>query len=173
LLAFIRLDQGQVTLNRESLDLQVVLAPAVEGQRARAAERKVTVALDLPPDLPMAFADSQELALALNHLLDNAVKFTPAGGSVAVRGAAVTDAGGRPAVEITVQDTGIGIPPEEQQKVFERFYQIDSSMTRQYGGVGIGLAVVKQVVEAHGSTIRLESEPGKGSTFRFTLPVAA
>lgn len=173
LLAFIRLDQGQVTLNRESLDLQVVLAPAVEGQRARAAERKVTVTLDLPPDLPMAFADSQELALALSHLLDNAVKFTAAGGSVTVRGAAVTDAEGQAAVEITVQDTGVGIPPEEQQKVFERFYQIDSSMTRQYGGVGIGLAVVKQVVEAHGSTIHLESEPGKGSTFRFTLPVAA
>jgi two-component system phosphate regulon sensor histidine kinase PhoR len=133
----------------------------------------VALTLELPPDLPMALADSQELGIALNHLLDNAVKFTQAGGSVTVRGVLAADAAGQPAIEITVQDTGIGIPAEEQARVFERFYQIDSSMTRQYGGVGIGLAVVRQVVEAHGSTIHLESEPGKGSTFRFTLPVAA
>jgi signal transduction histidine kinase len=173
LLAFIRLDQGEVALNRESLDLLAVLKPAVEGLRARAEERRVALTLELPPDLPMALADSQELGIALNHLLDNAVKFTQAGGSVTVRGVLAADAAGQPAIEITVQDTGIGIPAEEQARVFERFYQIDSSMTRQYGGVGIGLAVVRQVVEAHGSTIHLESEPGKGSTFRFTLPVAA
>jgi signal transduction histidine kinase len=75
-------------------------------------------------------------------------------------------------VEIAVRDTGIGIPPHLHTKVFERFYQVDGSLTRKFGGVGIGLAVVKQIVEAHGSHVVLESESGKGSTFRFVLPAA-
>ncbi|HSD50376.1 MAG TPA: ATP-binding protein, partial [Candidatus Methylomirabilis sp.] len=79
---------------------------------------------------------------------------------------------GRLAAEISVRDTGIGVPRELHDKVFERFYQVDGSLTRRYGGVGIGLAVVKQIIEAHGSHIALESEPGKGSTFRFALPAA-
>jgi signal transduction histidine kinase len=76
------------------------------------------------------------------------------------------------AAEISVRDTGIGVPSALHDKVFERFYQVDGSLTRKYGGVGIGLAVVKQIIEAHGSHITLESEPGKGSTFRFALPAA-
>jgi signal transduction histidine kinase len=109
----------------------------------------------------------------VTHLLDNAIKFTPTAGAVTVRAAQVADVSGHPAVEVTFQDTGIGIPPAEQAKVFERFYQIDGSLTRQFGGVGIGLAVAKQIVEGHGSRITVESEPNKGSTFRFTLPMAA
>ncbi|MBI2561477.1 MAG: histidine kinase, partial [candidate division NC10 bacterium] len=81
--------------------------------------------------------------------------------------------GGTAAVEITVQDTGIGVATEYQGKIFERFYQVDGSLTRHFGGMGIGLAVVKQILEAHGSRVMVESDPGLGSTFRFTLPAAA
>jgi len=114
----------------------------------------------------------EELIMALTHLVDNATKFTLAGGRVTVRARPVAAEDGSMLVEIAVQDTGIGIPAELHAKVFERFYQVDSSTTRQFGGVGIGLAAVKQIVEAHGSRVLVEREPGKGSTFRFHLPVA-
>jgi signal transduction histidine kinase len=105
-------------------------------------------------------------------LVDNAIKFTLAGGQVTVAARPTMEPDGRLAAEISVRDTGIGVPRELHYKVFERFYQVDGSLTRKYGGVGIGLAVVKQIIEAHGSHIALESEPGKGSTFRFALPAA-
>jgi two-component system phosphate regulon sensor histidine kinase PhoR len=113
------------------------------------------------------------LTSAINHLMDNAIKFTPAGGRISVSARQTTGADGHTGIEIAVQDTGIGIPADQHEKVFDRFYQVDSSLTRQYGGVGIGLAVVKQCIEAHGSSVTVESEPGKGSTFRFRLPLAA
>jgi signal transduction histidine kinase len=122
--------------------------------------------------LPLVLADPQELGMALTHLVDNATKFTPAGGRVVVRASAVDGADGRPGVELAVADTGIGIARELQGKVFERFFQADSSLKRQYSGTGIGLAVVKQIIEAHGSRVHLDSEPGQGATFRFVLPAA-
>jgi len=172
LLAFIRLDQGNVALSRESVEMNALAASTVEAFRSRAAERRLTLSADIPADLPPVLADPQELASALTHLMDNATKFTPAGGTVTVRARAAAGPEGQPGVEIAVQDTGIGIPPELHTQIFERFYQADSSLTRQYGGVGIGLAVVKQIVEAHGSRIAVESAAGQGATFRFVLPSA-
>jgi len=172
LLAFIRLDQGAMALKREPTDVSALLLSVADAFRARAAERKLTLQVATPDGLPSVSADPQELTMALNHLLDNAIKFTPAGGAITAGARQGTGEDGQPGVEIMVQDTGIGIPAEQQEKIFERFYQADSSLTRQYGGVGIGLAVVKQTIEAHGSHVTVESEPGKGSTFRFTLPLA-
>jgi signal transduction histidine kinase len=172
LLAFIRLDQGNVALSREPVEMTALAASTVEAFRARAAERRLTLAVDVPAELPSVLADPQELATALSHLMDNATKFTSAGGTVTVRARAVAGPGGQPGIEIAVQDTGIGIPPELHGQIFERFYQADSSLTRQYGGVGIGLAVVKQIVEAHGSRIEVESAADKGAIFRFVLPSA-
>ena len=172
LLAFIRLDQGAMALKREPTDVSALLLSVADAFRARAAERKLTLQVATPDGLPSVSADPQELTMALNHLLDNAIKFTPAGGAITAGARPGTGEDGQPGVEIIVQDTGIGIPAEQQEKIFERFYQADSSLTRQYGGVGIGLAVVKQTIEAHGSHVTVESEPGKGSTFRFTLPLA-
>jgi signal transduction histidine kinase len=172
LLAFIRLDQGAMALKREPTDVSALLLSVADAFRARAAERKLTLQVATSDGLPSVSADPQELTMALNHLLDNAIKFTPAGGAITAGARHGTGEDGQPGVEIMVQDTGIGIPPEQHEKIFERFYQADSSLTRQYGGVGIGLAVVKQTIEAHGSHVTVESEPGKGSTFRFTLPPA-
>ena len=102
------------------------------------------------------------------NLLSNAFKFTEAGGQVTVR--AWTDPPNE-TVYVSVSDTGIGISPEQQERVFERFYQIDGSSTREYGGVGLGLAVCKEIVEALGGSIWLESNVGEGTTFTFSLPV--
>jgi signal transduction histidine kinase len=173
LLAFVRLDQGQVALSREPVHLSSLFARLEESFQGKAADQKLQLTIDAAEDLPPILADPQELMTALSHLVDNATKFTPAGGSITLRGKAVAGDGGQPAVEVAIQDTGIGISSEVQTKIFDRFYQADSSITRQFGGVGIGLAVVKQIIEAHGSRVLVESETGKGSTFAFTLPAAA
>lgn len=145
----------------------------LEPFQSKAIERKLTLTNEVAGGLPPVMADRQELIMALTHLVDNATKFTPAGGRVMVKAQPVAAEDARMVVEIAVQDTGIGIPAELHAKIFERFYQGDSSLTRQFGGVGIGLAVVKQIIEAHGSHVLVESQPDKGSTFRFSLPVAA
>jgi signal transduction histidine kinase len=172
LLAFVRLEQGEMALNREPLEVGPLLSSVVEPVQAKAGERRLTVNVDVPDGIPLVLADPQELTMALNHLVDNAMKFTPAGGTVTVKARAVAGGGAKPSIEIAVQDTGVGIPAEHHERIFDRFYQVDSSATRQYGGVGMGLAVVKQIIEAHGSHVVVESEPGKGSTFRFILPSA-
>jgi signal transduction histidine kinase len=172
LLVFVRLDEGEMALNREPVDLAPLVALVMEPFQAKAVERKLGLANEVPGGVPPVMADRQELIMALTHLVDNATKFTLAGGRVTVRARPVAAEDGSMLVEIAVQDTGIGIPAELHAKIFERFYQVDSSTTRQFGGVGIGLAAVKQIVEAHGSRVLVESEPGKGSTFRFHLPVA-
>jgi len=172
LLVFVRLDEGEMALNREPVDLPPLVALVMEPFQAKAVERKLSLANEVAGGVPAVMADRQELIMALTHLVDNATKFTLAGGRVTVRARPVAAEDGSMLVEIAVQDTGIGIPAELHAKIFERFYQVDSSTTRQFGGVGIGLAAVKQIVEAHGSRVLVESEPGKGSTFRFHLPVA-
>ncbi len=172
LLLFVRLDEGEMALNREPVDLPPLVALVMEPFQVKAVERKLSLTNEVAGGVPAVMADRQELIMALTHLVDNATKFTLAGGRVTVRARPVAAEDGSMLVEIAVQDTGIGIPAELHAKIFERFYQVDSSTTRQFGGVGIGLAAVKQIVEAHGSRVLVESEPGKGSTFRFHLPVA-
>ncbi len=172
LLIFVRLDQGEVALTREAVDLAVLLHKVVESFHIKADERKLRFSVEIGGALPPVLADPQELQTVLVHLVDNAAKFTLAGGQVTVAAKPTMEPDGKLGVEIAVRDTGIGIPRDLHAKVFERFYQVDGSLTRRYGGVGIGLAVVKQIIEAHGSHILLESEPGKGSIFRFVLPAA-
>jgi len=172
LLVFVRLDKGAMALNREPVEVLPLVQQVIGTFQGKALERKVELVREVAEHLPLILADPQELAMALTHLVDNATKFTPAGGRVVVRAGAVSGADGHPGVELAVQDTGIGIPKDLHAKVFERFYQADSSLKRQYSGAGIGLAVVKQIIEAHGSRVLVDSEPGQGTTFRFVLPTA-
>jgi len=173
LLVFVRLDQGEMALHRERVELVPLLAELLQTFQPKAVERTLELTTEIAGGIPPIMADRQELMMALTHLVDNATKFTPAGGRVTVKAQPVTAEGGSLVVQIAVQDTGIGIPEELQAKIFERFYQVDSSLTRQFGGVGIGLAVVKQIIEAHDSQVVVESQPDKGSTFRFHLPIAS
>jgi len=138
---------------------------AVEGRLKGGLQ--VSVSLDVPADVEV-YADPTRFGQALRALLDNAVKFTPEGGSVWVRGAH----NGNGMVRIEVGDTGIGIPEEALPRVFERFYQVDNSATRTYGGTGMGLALVQRLVEAHGGRVEVESRVGEGSRFALLWPVA-
>jgi signal transduction histidine kinase len=116
----------------------------------------------------MVRADRDRLAQILINLVDNAVKYTPAGGRVTVS----ADHAPLDVVEIAVRDTGVGIPAADLPRITERFYRVDKARSRELGGTGLGLAIVKHLVIAHGGELRIESELDKGTTVRFTLPVA-
>jgi signal transduction histidine kinase len=122
----------------------------------------------IPPDLPRIEADQERVAQILRNLLSNAITHTPNRGEICIIASASASL-----VNICVRDMGTGIAPEHLPYLFERFYRADSSRTRATGGTGLGLAVVKQIVQAHGGQIVVESQPGKGSCFTFTLPVTS
>jgi signal transduction histidine kinase len=172
LLLLTRADAGRLDLHLVPTDLVTCARRAAAQLEGRARERQITVTIE-PPDIPISVrADADRVHQVLVNLLDNAVKFTPPGGQVAVsigsRGGPV----GRPC--ITVTDTGPGIPEGELPHLFERFYRGDRSRARTGGdGSGLGLAIAKAIVEAHDGHIWVESEAGKGSKFCFTLPLAS
>ncbi len=145
-----------------------LLAEAIDRSREKAGKAGVRLALDVDAPLPNPLADRERLGWVVHQLLDNAIKFTPDGGTVTVRAAPETRA-----VLVEVSDTGIGIPQERVGEVFEPFHQLDDSPTRRYGGTGLGLALVRLILDAHGAPISLESRIGEGTRLSFTLPVEA
>ncbi len=157
-----------VVLVRELCSVRRLVEEAGASIHPSALNRNLSVNIHAPDSLPYQWGDREKLAQVLGILLSNAVKFTPEGGSITILAAAEGDD-----VIIAVADTGIGIAREHHERVFKKFYQVDSSMTRHYQGTGIGLSIAKAIVEAHGGRIALESEPGRGSTFRVVLPGAA
>ncbi len=161
-------EAGQLNLMRAPAALPDVVEQAVQILRPQADTKGVTLALDLAPDLPEVDIDRERIGQVLRNLMNNALAHTPAGGEIGV--SAVRDGD---FVSVAVRDTGEGIPPEHLPHVFDRFYRADRSRARQTGGYGLGLAIVKQLVLAHGGEITVESQPGKGSTFTFTTPIAA
>lgn len=137
---------------------------AVQSGTVAAQQRGLSLQADLR-DRPIIRADSHRLTQVLDNLIGNALKFTPPGRRVVVGVEEVQDG-----VHIWVQDEGIGIPPDQQEKIFDRFYQVDGSTRRRYGGAGVGLALVRRIVEAHGGRVWVESEVGQGSTFHVLFP---
>jgi len=165
LLELSRIESGEVPLAREPVDLTAVVTRAIARLSAQAGKQEVVLAAEIEAGLPAVTGDAERLERAVVNLIHNAIKFTPPGGTVDV---SVTLSGA--SVSVFVVDTGAGISPEDLPRVFERFYKTDQS--RHGGGTGLGLAVVKHTVEAHGGTVTAESEPGRGSTFSFVIPVA-
>ena len=159
------IELGKVTLRREAARLDEVVASVAEMIAPKAARSRVTVTTDTPGDLPPVLADRDRLAQILINLVDNAVKYTPEGGAVTVIARPVDEA-----VEIAVGDTGIGIPAADLPRITERFYRVDKARSRELGGTGLGLAIVKHLVLAHGGDLHIESQEGRGTTVRFTLP---
>jgi signal transduction histidine kinase len=155
----------QLPAKREAIELGTLIHQSVQGCTAAARETRVDLVAHVPDDLPLIAGDAERLQQVFDNLLGNAIKFSPNGGQVVV---AAQDIG--PVVQVSVADQGIGIPRDQQGRIFERFYQIDGSIRRRFGGSGLGLAIVKQIVEAHNGRIWVESEPGLGSTFYFTIP---
>ena len=134
-------------------------------EKFRTQSKEHLFAVDFPPDLPLVRGDSERLRQVLDNLLSNAIKYSPQGGLIKVGGWADEDW-----VYVYVSDEGIGIPKEEQERIFERFYRAESALTPRTRGAGLGLYLCKAVVEAHGGKIWVESEPGKGAKFIFKLP---
>ncbi|MGE5601414.1 MAG: ATP-binding protein [Nitrososphaerales archaeon] len=158
-------EAGQLTLVRTPTLLSEVVEQAIEILRPQADVKGVALSVDAPSSLPIVSIDRERIGQVLRNLLNNALAHTPAGGEIAV--SAVRQDG---TVLVSVCDTGEGISPEALPHVFDRFYRADRSRARHTGGYGLGLAIVKQLVQAHGGTVTVESELGKGSAFRFTLP---
>jgi signal transduction histidine kinase len=162
-----KVEAGKLALTLQAVHVGEVVQDSLTLVEGEAAVKGLRLASAVPTDLPPALADPVRLKQILSNLLSNAVKFTPEAGAVTV-GARADEEG----LAVWVQDTGVGIAPEDQERVFREFEQVDNSLGRQHQGDGLGLALTRRLVELHGGRIRVESAPGRGSTFTFTLPAA-
>ena len=159
------LEARSAEMELSEFDLRSVIKESIETQRQFAATKSLEMKTTLPETELLVRADREKIEIVLTNLLDNAIKFTRPNGSIEV---AVRPQGGMVAVSIT--DTGTGIPEGEIERIFERFYQVESHLTRHHGGMGLGLSIARGIVELHGGRIWVESEIDRGSCFTFTLP---
>lgn len=172
--AIIRLVNDIVSLKQAELQkiavqpvaLELIAVACVEGSRIAAQQAGIQIVLDIPPDLPEVCGDSKRLGQVFDNLLGNAIKFSPDGGRIRVSLRRLNAS-----VQVAISDTGIGIPADRLEQIWKRFYQVDGASTRRYPGAGLGLPIVKRIIDAHEGKIWVESELNKGSTFTFMLPV--
>jgi signal transduction histidine kinase len=165
LLSLARADSGRETLNMQSVNLSETLGSVAESWKQVAAIRDFNFSTRIGGQSAVVTGDETLLRRLIDILLDNAFKYSPSPGTVSL----LLENRGDFAV-ITVQDSGVGIPHEEQNKIFERFYRIDKARSRAQGGTGLGLAIAQWIVSQHRGSIKVESRPGEGSTFRVELP---
>ncbi|HYH28673.1 MAG TPA: ATP-binding protein, partial [Actinomycetota bacterium] len=169
LVDFSAMEGGRMTIEAQPTPLHRVVRGAVEDWKKRADNHKFVTKVS--PRLPQAMVDVSLVRRAVDELIDNAVKYSPSGGRIRVA-VSSTNGGGGEMLKVDVADEGIGIDPDDLSEIFEDFRQVDASDTRMFGGLGLGLAFVRRIIEAHRGDIEVESEPGKGTTFSFTLPAA-
>jgi len=165
LLFVAQVEAGKITLERESMHVEELVRQAVDAARPAATERDIEIALDLD-GLGELYADRARLAQVIDNLISNALKFTEPGGHVCVRTARQADMG-----VIEVSDDGMGMSPEDQAQLFQRFFRTASATDQAIQGTGLGLAIVKAIVEAHDGVITVESVEGEGTVFRIELPL--
>jgi len=168
LLSLNYLEKGQAQLDLEEVALREVIEQVIFDLQEMAGGKALHIQVNVPTDFPVLQTDRRKLDLIVTNLLSNAIKYTPEGGHISFQ--AWLD--GDKAI-VAVRDSGIGIPPEEHERIFERFYQVEDSLTREHGGIGLGLSITKSLVELCQGRIWVESEIGKGSTFLFELPLQA
>jgi two-component system phosphate regulon sensor histidine kinase PhoR len=168
ILSISQLEVGTARLDVGEVDLARLVRQMVQDNLGTADEKRIDLTLALPPKVPKLNGDKQRLSVLLNNLIGNAIKYTPGNGKVHV----AVEVQERQ-VRIAVQDTGIGIAPEDQAHVFEKFYRATDDAVQAVPGTGLGLALAREVARPHGGDIVLESERGKGSTFTIELPLAA
>jgi two-component system phosphate regulon sensor histidine kinase PhoR len=189
------LDLSNIELERTPLSIRPLAAAEVTRHAAaillpQAEQKAIRLVITVPDDLPPILADRDRLVQILVNLIDNAVKYTPEGGNVTIAARRVEASSSqlvdssrpihgstdrpihekRSLVEIVVEDTGIGIPEKDLPRITERFYRVDRARSRELGGTGLGLAIAKHLVQAHHGTLSIESELGRGTRVRFTLP---
>ncbi len=168
LLTLSRVESGDGALRMEPLELGRIARVSYQALAPTAERRRLGYELNVVPEPVPVLGDEHYLRLMIDNLLDNAVKYTPQGGRVSL--AVKSD---QETVQIEVRDTGIGIEPRHRERIFERFYRVDKGRSREMGGTGLGLSIVRHVVLAHGGQVTVDSIPGKGTTFRVTLPRAS
>ncbi len=162
-----KIEAGQLVLAMEEYSVTDMVATVLSATESLARAKNLKLGSDVPAGLPTGTGDARRLTQVLLNLVGNAIKFTDQG-SIEVRAA---QADGR--FELSVVDTGFGIAPEDQAKIFEEFQQVDNTSTRKKGGTGLGLSISRRIVELHGGRITVESDVGKGSTFKVTVPINA
>ena len=167
-----QIEAGRVRLNFEPSDIIEVVQSSVSSVKPQAQKKGITLDVQLPKEPVNAACDRDRLRQVVVNLLANAVKFTPTNGKITVilTPVAAQDDLGKKGYRISVEDSGIGIPKDQQEKIFQSFYQVDSSSTREFGGAGLGLAIVKSFVEGHGGVVKVVSAPGQGARFIAVLP---
>ena len=161
-----KIESGRMAVQIDRFDLRQTLVSALGQVRAAAHTQGVTLSLSVPSPSPDTRADERAVRQIVTNLLSNALKFTPEGGRITIAAAATADGG----FEISVSDTGIGIAPDEIQRVLQPFEQGDNRYSRAMGGTGIGLALVNGLVELHGGSLRIDSQPGQGTTVTTIFP---
>jgi len=166
-----KIEAGMMRLTVQPLEVAALVEEALEAFEGAAVEKGIALARDLEPSLPVVRGDRDRLLQVLANLFSNALKFTPPGGEVTLRAGAAVLQGRGPAVEISVRDTGEGIPADKLDRLFRRFSQVGEGRTEGKRGTGLGLVFSREIVELHGGRIDVGSEPGQGSTFTVVLPV--
>lgn len=167
LLSLSEMESGNFALNLEPADLGTMLRNAVELLEMKGAEKGVSLKLSPLQEATNVFADQRRIGQVFFNLLDNGIKYTPAGGTVEINTTVSENS-----VTVEISDTGPGIPIQSLPRVFERFYRVDPARSREQGGTGLGLAIVKHIVQLHGGTVCADSPPGKGAIFRVTMKKA-
>ena len=160
-----KIEAGQLTLTLSDYSVKDVVHNVFSSVKSLAKAKNLDLKVELPPEVPAARGDERRLTQVLLNLVGNAIKFTDKGG-VSIRAASANGS-----VTLSVHDTGPGIAEADQSKIFEEFQQANSSTTKEKGGTGLGLAISKRIVEMHGGRLWVESSPGHGSTFSFTVPI--
>ncbi len=167
------MERGPIRIEPQRVNMAQVIRDAVQSIRARADERQIDLVVNLPDDLSPAWGAPRSLRQIMDNLLDNALRYTYPQGRITVWAAEAHVGEGDEAQDylvVSIRDTGVGIPAEEQERIFEKFYRAENPLSVEAGGAGVGLAIVKSLVTAHGGRVWVESEPQKGSTFSFTVP---
>jgi signal transduction histidine kinase/GGDEF domain-containing protein len=170
LLNLSRIESGKMVMKFEELDLRVPIEFILSSFKPQVDGKSIKLQVEVPPEGPAIYGDREKVEQILTNLVGNALKFTPEGGEIVISVKPYDGDGNMMA--IAVKDSGIGIPSDQLDKIFEKFHQVEGSLQRSVGGTGLGLAITKGLVEAHQGKIFVESEVGKGSTFTFTLPVS-
>lgn len=176
LIAVSQVERGAIQIEAQAVDMREIIEEAVQAVRPQAAERQLDLVTNLPSGVCPVQGDSYFLRQIMDNLLSNALRYTPPKGRITIwtAEAQLEDGQGAPQryLVVNVRDTGVGIPAEEQGRIFEPFYRVENPLSLEAGGVGMGLAIVKRLVEAHGGRIWVESQPNAGSTFSFVIPAA-
>ena len=168
-----KIEAGQMSIEPIPVSIPYLCSSSLPFVQAQAQAKGINLRVEVPQNLPSILVDERRLRQVLINLLNNAVKFTPAGGTVTLRATSLATESEGSWVRLTVSDTGIGIAPEHLERLFKPFVQIDSTLNRQYGGTGLGLALVQRIIDLHGGQVQVSSEVGVGSHFSINLPWAA